>query len=681
MFGDRFSRKGTESSSFWLSPSYFTYGENTTKAEKGSADLLKMASIKRSVGNFVSIVTGMNIPVKFKTKGMSCTDGKVVYISADMKEFDTVCGVALHEGSHIKLTDFNKIKQVWENPMVLLSEKFLREVMVNKFLKPKLKVLQNYVEDRRIDNFIYTTAPGYQGYYNSMYDSLWNSKEITKALGSDLYREETWESYFYRIINLTNPERDLNSLKGLQEIWDILNLKEIGRLTNTDEVTQVAVRILEVVEKYIAVEDKGDEDKGDGEKGEEQGEGQGEGNGSGEAEDGGPSDSNDEDGDPENGKAGKPQPGNGSGTTGKPMDLRGMSDEDIEKLVDDIEKQKKFLEGDVDKEEISEEEGKSLESMEEAGTTEKQVAKGNEMTKNRRGNDNDSTETIKSCAVTVIRNMTKSLIETDPLGIFAQSERYTEQVEKGLKLGAILGKKLQVRNESRTLKTTRLRNGKIDDRLINSLGYGAEQVFEKTFIDVFNPLIVHISIDASGSMGWAGKWEQTQVAVVAIAKAASMISNLDVVISYRTSGRGYGSSNPVVLYAYDSRKDNIMKVKKLFPYIVANGATPESLCFEAIEDEMTAGTATQDSYFINFSDGEPSFSNQSIYYTGQAAVRHCKKMMNGFRKRGINILSYFVGGSYDMGDFKEMYGKDAESINVEEVVPLAKTLNKFFATK
>ena len=32
-----------------------------------------------------------------------------------------------------------------------------------------LKNLLNYVEDRRIDYFIFKNSPGYKGYYHSMY--------------------------------------------------------------------------------------------------------------------------------------------------------------------------------------------------------------------------------------------------------------------------------------------------------------------------------------------------------------------------------------------------------------------------------------------------------------------------------------------------------------------------------
>ena len=98
-----------------------------------------------------------------------------------------------------------------------------------------VKNLLNYVEDRRIDNIIFTSSPGYKGYYHSMYDKYFHSKVIDKALGTDEYTDETMESYMFRIINLTNKNTNLSSLNGLREIWNTIDLKNISRLNNTED--------------------------------------------------------------------------------------------------------------------------------------------------------------------------------------------------------------------------------------------------------------------------------------------------------------------------------------------------------------------------------------------------------------------------------------------------------------
>ena len=55
------------------------------------------------------------------------------------------------------------------------------------------------------------------------------------------------------------------------------------------------------------------------------------------------------------------------------------------------------------------------------------------------------------------------------------------------------------------------------------------------------------------------------------------------------------------------------------------------------------------------------------------------------KDRGIKVLSYYIGDSYDgnrhHGDFKTMYGKDAEFIDVTSVMSVSKTMNKKFLAK
>ena len=71
----------------------------------------------------------------------------------------------------------------------------------------------NYVEDRRIDSFIYSQAPGYRGYYTAMYDKYFNDPMIDKGLTSDEYTDETIDSYMFRIINLHNKNTDITKLQ------------------------------------------------------------------------------------------------------------------------------------------------------------------------------------------------------------------------------------------------------------------------------------------------------------------------------------------------------------------------------------------------------------------------------------------------------------------------------------
>ena len=101
--------------------------------------------------------------------------------------------------------------------------------------------------------------------------------------------------------------------------------------------------------------------------------------------------------------------------------------------------------------------------------------------------------------------------------------------------------------------------------------------------------------------------------------------------------------------------------------------------------DFVGGTNNRDSYFLNFSDGQPMFSGDGFEYYGDSALHHTKKQVKEIVKKGISVLSYFIGDSYDEGrnmeDFKTMYGKDAEFVDVTKVSSLAKTMNQLFLEK
>ena len=101
--------------------------------------------------------------------------------------------------------------------------------------------------------------------------------------------------------------------------------------------------------------------------------------------------------------------------------------------------------------------------------------------------------------------------------------------------------------------------------------------------------------------------------------------------------------------------------------------------------EIEPSSKDKDSYFLNFSDGMPMFGNDDVDYHHDTAIDHTNKMVKMIRDKGVKVLSYFIGDSYDMErstrTFKRMYGNDAEFIDVTSVLPVAKTMNKAFLKK
>ena len=105
-------------------------------------------------------------------------------------------------------------------------------------------------------------------------------------------------------------------------------------------------------------------------------------------------------------------------------------------------------------------------------------------------------------------------------------------LRKGIQLGTLLGKKLAVRSEERITDNPRQKSGKIDRRLIAGLGYDYVNVFSTKDVDKFKKANLHISLDGSGSMSGSA-WNKALTTTIAICKAASMVSNLEVQVTIR----------------------------------------------------------------------------------------------------------------------------------------------------
>ena len=354
-----------------------------------------------------------------------------------------------------------------------------------------------------------------------------------------------------------------------------------------------------------------------------------------------------------------------------------LTDKQKDLLKKKIEKQKKFMDGDIQKTSITKKDSKDLNAIEESGSELKEVGK--DVNHGYYGN-----QTVQCI---VVKKLTKGLFESD---LFPMTHtdwhtgnvkmKYQDSVDKGTKLGTMLGKKLQVRGEDRTTVFNRQKVGRIDKRMISSLGFGNENVFQFTEVDSYKKANLHISVDASSSMG-GSKWDATMVNTVAICKAVDMIPNLNVQVTFRCTQ----DNKPYIVMAYDSRVDKFSKVKQMFPGLGPNGTTPEGLCFEAIMKSFVPINNDLDSYFLNVSDGQPYYGGPGFYYSGDSAERHTNKMVKMIEGMGIRTLSYFIGDGYNDGydarAFKNMYGKGAKMIDVQNVNQITKTLNQLFLQK
>ena len=666
----------TTYSDYWLDDDYQDDIDDNSSV---NFNLIKLAVARRAVSNFVNILTGKSVPVYFTDDGdANCTDGKTVYLSADIldkSDFDPAVGLALHEGSHVVLSDFDLVKSIWTKVPREVYDLSVPLQVSKDDTATLIKNCLNYVEDRYIDSYVYNNAPGYRGYYQALYEKYFNSSKIDLMLKSQLYRVPSIESYETRIINFTNNHTDLDALPGLRDIAKTINLSNIQRLTTPKDRLEIAIEVAKIILKNI-IEYKNNKngDSGDSnQSGNEQ-----------EALGGEKVESptkNDKEIDPKN-------------DIGQDPTVSDNKNKNIKKAV---QKQKDFLSGNIKKKRVSKKDKKILDAIDQSG-----------MTLVKSGSDYIKSDGYYSVDTILVTKLTKELIETDvfPLkyseynyynGSYITKTSISPNVQKavnaGLIMGAALGRKLQIRSEVNTTKYMRKPVGKIDRRILSELSFDNENVFHIMDVSKYKNSYIHITVDASSSMR-GDKWEKTMTSVVAICKAASMIDNLRVTVSFRTTfstSRGHNGSNPYVVIGYDSSVDKIGKIKSLFPYLYPNGCTPEGLSFEAIMKHLPKTSADTDYYFLNFSDGEPAMNyttatGDPINYSQEPAALHTKKQVNKIAQEGYSVLSYFIksdgfSNPRSVELFKKMYGKNASFVNPNNILQVAKTMNQMFLEK
>ena len=739
-------------SSYWLENDIFDdeneLDSNISDDSANLARITRLSAARRAVANFVNILTGRNdIPVQFSSGQNSYTTGDVVVIAADdnPEHFDSMVGLALHEGSHILLTDFEFIKMVAELDKVncqghygkfdnfwgqFQSDAKNGKSMFHQIMHPALsamlptievkkdvtrhgeyfeynadkyrpmarrffqdiKLIMNIMEDRRIDRWVYRNAGGYRPYYDALYDRYFLTPEIRKNIKwNPEWRELTVENYINHLLFSIHPDFNPDALPGLRQLVKMMDIQTIDRIDMKndtrwhDEMSfeampklwQEANTIYAYILRFAAL--------GEMEKKDENGQGI-------------PQEMMDElqrtiysTSDLPNLDHGPmvPQEVDAADTTKngkeKPKSFNAKRGQTA------VDKARQVVNGELKKKKATKAEKNAVDALESA-KAEMVDIKGDGIP----GGD---------CMVT--HKMSEKLFKQDWF-IFSRSwdggyvsDNRRRVFAAGKRMGQILVHRLQVRNDPVVTKNTRLPQGGLDRRLLAQLGMDITSVFQKTRVDTFKPAMLHLTLDASGSMS-GRKWEKVMTVATALAYVGNKMRNIDTVISIRG-----GNDIPMVCIVYDSRKDRFENWMKWAPRLEPNGMTPEGLCFKATMGLITECAATHDVYFINFSDGEPGFSldmrnvnarggrqgRKSWYenvcsYSGELATKHTRKMVQEMVDHGVKVLSYFIsetssdyGISYSLKNFRKMYGEDAVNVNVSNATEVLRTLNKRLTAK
>lgn len=708
-----FSRKTTISgfntkknySSFWMDEDddvYSRYGGLGVEV-KASSDLFKVIKLnnyRRAVTNFVKIVTNMDIPVTWYNGG-SYTDSKSINLTSDIKDnnFDVTVGLALHEASHIKLTDFQILHDLFNDKIQIVKD---LETKHQRMCKDLVKEMLNWIEDRRIDHYIFSTSPGYKAYYHKLYDYYWNDKAVDKGFKSKTYCDPSQvSSYEFHIINMLNPLFDAKALPGLEEIAKLIDVRNISRLKSTSEVLEVAVAVVDIIRTNVQAAQDASQESG---KGQETQEG--------------------ESTEPQAGEGGEGQEGGeGDENEGGESELKELTDKESQQIQKALDNMRKFLEGVTDKKRTTKNLQNQLDStatdsmqIQSVGGTDgvnatssilmdgitsalSELFAKDDLVKALEDKRSASNNSKERSDLYIQANDIRREVGDHPMRKYFSSNNWrnnnqVESVRKGLEMGALLGKKLQLHNESRERVDNRLRSGKIDNRRLAHAGYGIESIFHQITIDKYKKANLHISLDGSGSMG-GSNWNSAIQMTAAIAKAITYTQNINLQVSIRATSGSSRTDAPVVINIYDSRRNGLNHLTRALGDYVCGSNTPEGLCFEAMykQNQLITGTNDLDSYFLNISDGMPGMNG----YGGHEAIQHTAKWVNKMTNdHKIKLMSFFLSDRYtddmealikDFNNswggkaFRAMYGRDAAVVNPQSVMDIARELNKKFMTK
>ena len=714
--------KSRSYSSFWMDKTWSVddkFGGLGGFKNNYSSDVVKairLAAYQRAIGNFTKILTKQDIRLVFQGNE-SFTDGKTISIASNLgdKNFDTHVGLALHEASHCILTDFEATKEA-------------RSTYNHRW--QRLFPLINWIEDRRIDHYVFTSSPGYKAYYHKLYDTYFHSAEVDKLLKNPQTTDASnWQCWELRIVNSLNALANPNAMRGLAEVLGMIDVANIARLKTTRDVIELAVSVLDRIEQIM------NEQKPLFQTPQQQQEGQGEddeqNNGSSSSSNSAGSEGgdNEQDESPRESQKKKEENGGAQGSgsnggdeygddneddvdgdsSGEGNSVEDMSVETQVALNKALRQQEDFMDGNIaDRKQGSRNLQKKLDSLTSAGADIQQVGDSTgkaqtaviyDLAKNGRlfmdflqakiGSTrtkawSDMTAEERAASDKALHDFNDHPLHTAIYPFFNHyshnpDSRENKAVSEGLELGAFLGRKLQLRNETRDLTFNRLNSGLLDSKRIAHAGYGIENVFKQIHIDKYKASNLHISLDASGSMS-GGKWEKTLTMTMAIAKAAKSCTNLNVQVSLRhTENR---TDNPVVVMIYDSRKNPLQLLELALRASTTNSVTPEGLCYEAmIKRNLFVPTSSEcDSYMINISDGYPGGCGN---YDGPKAWKHTRDQVTKLEGMGIKTLSFYVVEHEKPGPvgeaFTQMYGaKNSASVGAKDMVGIAKAMNSKF---
>ena len=718
--------KYNQTSRFWLDEYSYRSLLNKDSNSVNLSEVIEKFKILKTIGNFVNIVTGESYPVKFEGD-QAFTNGKEITISADCKDFDSVCGLSIHEASHIKYSqDLYKVFELVSKEMDYLTNgskvKDFKSPIVNKLVDickklnkplkstaPKLLTyiheLINIVEDARIDAITQKEFPGYKGYYDALYLQYIYTPTIAQKLKEPILNEESYFSYKVNLLLFLSKHLDNNllKLKGGSEIEVILDVKNIYKISAMDVLDKV-FKIYDIISKNVIEKPKqlgNNKDsklaklqkskKSNGNdsvdfnlnndlKNDESNESSKNENSEDKSEDKKYNKSKSNESDELESSESNTKDSDNKDSDNKHTSNEGDATSSTKNLDDELFNDATNSVSEPFKDLINYINGKSKKTK--LSTSEINLIKlfSNNKFKIKKTVVFDPINNKKyNINVVVVNKLDESILQYLPELAGKKNSHIEKMVNAGLNLGKSLGSKLQLMNDSHLDVSIRRKTGDLNGRLLAEIGLGNTKIFDRKTIKEYKKQFIHISIDSSYSMT-GRKWNDSLKMAATICSAAKFVNGMRVQVSIRsTAFFTLGDEIPYVAIIFDSKFDDISHIRNWWPRLKTPGITPEAICFEAIKDIILESSKDKNSYFINISDGDPCYSRKDGFYYSDFAAEHTQSVMKLFKNAGIKIISYFIDDNKNTNTyFSKMYGKDAQFIDCTNLNEIARSLNKRF---
>ena len=579
--------------------------------------------IKEAYGIARDYIVAMDTPYRVTLRlspEQNCTDSRVVYLATrvfddkDLSEgqkIDTFVGLAIHEGCHLKWTDFSQLGEA--------SNGIIRNLI-------------NLLEDERIERLCGEHMPGYANYLKAtkyyMFD-LYASKMLTRSKNAELPAPVR---LLNAILALIRYPKSLNA-DDLDEfadyLYDVRSILEHFPQTK-EEVSAAAEAIYEVIRRFFEQQEQKKRGSGGGQpeqsSSEEKTEDNEEGEGSSDEERGDDTDGDDSSpaGSEEQEDEGKDGGKSGSedGTEGQGADAEGSSDGQDESIEEAV---RQALE------ELEEETSDAMSQLTSDASEGSQPMESEDMASCVK---KDDCQLAGICENSITLGLSShSVLYKAPEG----KETYDESLKRVRKYIPAIAKSLRDHCREYQVTYRGMRSGLLDTSKLAEAFQGVQNVYIREGQVKSDRMAVCVLIDESGSM-YGEKITAARDVAVLLNEAVATVPGIDLYIYGHTYGDrcrdSYRAGDQITeLQLY---REKGYAPKKSLGSIEARSGNLDSFAIREASARMLKFSSCRQNLMFVITDGAPNERYEQLTTT-----------VKTLEKQGMNIVAVCIEPSYD----------------------------------